>query len=406
MKKQILKILSVGVILSFVLTACSSKPKDALAKVGKEYITAEEINNFYNDYLAQNAMYMDPSQFDESTEEGKANANQLRGQVLDSIVYEKTAVNLAKEKKVKVSDEELDQSLRDFIEQVGGEEALEKALKSSNTKRDKFEEDYKKTIKSQTYITKLTEKLREELKLSEKELDKEIKKDEKEYFPSYNADHILFSVMKEDGTSIEDEAEKAKIKEEAQVALDSIKTKEDFQKKFDEINVDPEKKPTTASETSIMAEELGDFAGDAMVEPFSKAVAGMEKDTISTELVETDFGYHIIKLNSKATSMEDAEKDYANDVKSKVETNVVEQKISDTIEEAKEKLGVKFFKADGKEAKNALEAIESFDFSKLNEKNEEKDNKKEEELKDTDKSTEKETEETNTTQTTQETNGN
>ncbi|MAO27060.1 MAG: peptidylprolyl isomerase [Roseovarius sp.] len=46
--------------------------------------------------------------------------------------------------------------------------------------------------------------------------------------------------------------------------------------------------------------ELDWFAGDMMVEPFAEAVAKMEKGAIS-EPVQTQFGWHVIKLNDTRT---------------------------------------------------------------------------------------------------------
>lgn len=42
--------------------------------------------------------------------------------------------------------------------------------------------------------------------------------------------------------------------------------------------------------------DLGWFSGDQMVEPFSKAVAKMKKGEISKTPVQTQFGWHVIKL--------------------------------------------------------------------------------------------------------------
>jgi len=54
--------------------------------------------------------------------------------------------------------------------------------------------------------------------------------------------------------------------------------------------------------------DLGWFGADQMVAPFSEAVAGMEKGQIS-DPVETEFGWHVIKLNDsrlrEAPTMED-----------------------------------------------------------------------------------------------------
>ena len=43
--------------------------------------------------------------------------------------------------------------------------------------------------------------------------------------------------------------------------------------------------------------DLGWFSSDVMVEPFSEAVSGMEKGTITDTPVQTQFGWHVIQLD-------------------------------------------------------------------------------------------------------------
>ena len=48
--------------------------------------------------------------------------------------------------------------------------------------------------------------------------------------------------------------------------------------------------------------DLGKFAADAMVKPFSDALAGMEKGTYTKEPVQTQFGWHVIILDDSRES--------------------------------------------------------------------------------------------------------
>ena len=48
-----------------------------------------------------------------------------------------------------------------------------------------------------------------------------------------------------------------------------------------------------------MGGDLGWFKTDSMVKPFAEAVAAMEPGQTSTEPVETQFGWHVIKLEEK-----------------------------------------------------------------------------------------------------------
>lgn len=83
-----------------------------------------------------------------------------------------------------------------------------------------------------------------------------------------------------------------------------LKTKEDAQAVIDELTkdgtdfADMAKKKSTGP-SGPMGGDLGWFRPDAMVKPFSEAVSKMEAGNITKAPVETQFGWHIIKLEEK-----------------------------------------------------------------------------------------------------------
>lgn len=87
----------------------------------------------------------------------------------------------------------------------------------------------------------------------------------------YDADHILVATQ-----------------EEAQAILERLEAGEDFAELARELSTD--------TGSGVAGGDLGWFLPEMMVEPFGSTVAGMEAGTIS-EPVETQFGWHIIKMN-------------------------------------------------------------------------------------------------------------
>lgn len=85
-------------------------------------------------------------------------------------------------------------------------------------------------------------------------------------------------------------AEKTAAKEKAQSILDQLKKSPN---RFEELAIQNSQDPGSASKGG----DLGSFGRGAMVKPFEDAVFGMKVDQIS-DLVESEFGYHIIKLNA------------------------------------------------------------------------------------------------------------
>lgn len=367
MKNFTKKVLMGVLTTSLLLTGCGKagkKPANAIAKVGDEYISADQVEEYFNYYKEQMAMFGQAQNFDEETEEGKKAVAGIRGEILNSLVMQEKTVSLAKKEGIKVSDKEVNASIDNLIEQAGGEEALEKYLSDTGQTEEEFRKEQFKSFEKQNYLTKLDEKLKEKFEPKEEDIEKKIEEDKDTLLPVYNANHILYSTMDENGQPITDEAKIEEIKQEAQKKLEEVKSDKDkFEAAF---NGYKDKEEKTTSGTMIRAEELGNFNGADMVPEFSEAVAAMNPGEISQELVKTQFGFHIIQEISKATTFDELDKDfYENQIKAKYVDMVLEEEISKFKQEETDKIDVEFYDKDGKVVESAEKAIASFDFSKI-----------------------------------------
>lgn len=97
------------------------------------------------------------------------------------------------------------------------------------------------------------------------------------------------------------ELDPAQKKAKAQGILDQIKGGADFAKLADEVSDDP----GTKGKGGLYA----DTPKGRMVAPFEAAALALEPGQVSPQLVETDFGYHIIKLERKLGPGKDKDKD-------------------------------------------------------------------------------------------------
>src|SRR5690606_15104000 len=98
---------------------------------------------------------------------------------------------------------------------------------------------------------------------------------------SLRASHILFSP--DDNT---EEAKQA-VRQKALDALREIRNGASFEEKAAETNMDA---------TRNTGGDLGWFPEGAMVQPFNDAVFKANRVGLLNDLVETDFGYHIVKI--------------------------------------------------------------------------------------------------------------
>ena len=114
----------------------------------------------------------------------------------------------------------------------------------------------------------------------------------REEFEEIEASHILISTKNDDGTPLE-EKEIANKKEEAQSILDRAKNGEDFATLAKEYSQDLGSGANGGS--------LGSFGKGEMVAEFEAAAFNLEVGQLTDELVETDFGYHIILKTNEST---------------------------------------------------------------------------------------------------------
>jgi parvulin-like peptidyl-prolyl isomerase len=92
------------------------------------------------------------------------------------------------------------------------------------------------------------------------------------------------------------EADQEKVKQKAEGILDRVKKGESFEKIADEVSKD----------TQGRSEDLGWFRKGRMVPEFETAAFALKKGETSSELVKTQFGYHIIRVDDKRTAKQSA----------------------------------------------------------------------------------------------------
>jgi peptidyl-prolyl cis-trans isomerase C len=211
--------------------------------------------------------------------------------------------------------------------------------------RFKTEDDYKKGLQDQGLVEKdLRELIRRNVVIenhieqtivpTQKVTDAEVKEfydKNPETFTQpeqVRASHILLTV---DAKATD--ADKKKAKAKADELVKKLKGGADFAKLALENSGCP---------SSKQGGDLGYFGKGQMVKPFEETAFGMKPGEVSS-VVETQFGYHIIKLVEKKS----ASKIAFNDVKAKIADSLKRKKVSEAIntalEEAKKKAKIELF---------------------------------------------------------------
>jgi foldase protein PrsA len=203
-----------------------------------------KVSDFYKDLESYQKYYQVAQGLDINSDEGKETFKTLKEDLMNLLIEEKVVAKEAKKLGIKVEKTEIDAEY-DRLAQEQGEETLKKEIEDLygwdlNTFREK--------IKSALLREKLTEKIA---------TDDEINKDKKQ---------------------------------KAEEVLAKAKAEEDFAKLAKDYSEDP----ASATEGG----DLGWFAKGAMVEEFENVAFSLEKGQIS-DVVKTQYGYHIIKVTDK-----------------------------------------------------------------------------------------------------------
>ena len=207
----------------------------------------------------------------------------LRG-VLDQIVSYKLLVQESRTRKVAAADAEVDARMKEIQGQFPSEEAFKQMLTARKTTIDQVRSDIRDDISVQKLI---------ENEISEKSV---VKPEQVADFYAKNPDqfkqpervrasHILITVAK--GA---DAAAKTQARTKAAEILKDVKAGKDFAALAKQHSQDPG--------SAQNGGDLGFFQQGQMVGPFNDVAFALAPGAIS-DLVETDFGFHIIKVAEK-----------------------------------------------------------------------------------------------------------
>ncbi len=321
MKKFLVAMLAMVMI---VATGCQQKPKDAVAKVGKEYIYQKDVDKVLEDYKK----YYGEDIFNKNTEQGKEAMKQIQPKIIDMLVNEKIVNKLIKDKKIEVTDKEIQAEVDKLKKQLGGDDKFKAQLEKEKMTEQTLKEQIKKQLENQ----KLSQDFEKNFQPTDQEIKDQFNKDKKNY-TQYNADHILFSGKDKKGK----ELPQAELKKKLDLANKTYEEVKDG-KNFNEVAKAKSEDPSAAQNSG----KLGDFLSSTMVAEFSDALSKMKVGEVSKP-VKTEFGYHIIKLNNKVEDLDKMTDANKQNVTQAIKNKLVQDKVQNEFEKQKKELKVKVY---------------------------------------------------------------
>lgn len=301
--------------------------KDSIAIVNGEKISKEDYKKEMSFYGAM-----------------LASRQNLKNSIVQMMVQDKLISDDMKANKLEIADKDVNDAFLNSVKQFGGQEQFDKMLDDYNMDVEKFKETVKKDLMYQKHKEWFTK----EHPVTDEEIN-QYYEDNKDEFAKRDASHIL----------VEDEKTAKEIKEK-------LDNGEDFAELAKEYSKD--------SANAENGGNLGTFSKGQMVKEFEDAVFNLKEGEISNP-VKTQFGYHIIKLNKIADSVEDN--------KEAITKALEDKKYADYIKELNEKANVvtESTTADDKED-NSEEKTEDAEEAEGKEETEENKKENEEDKKD------------------------
>lgn len=254
---KLLSLIGSVVVVCLIITGFVFSKDEVVAKVGKDSISKDELYTMLVDQYGEAA--------------------------LDTLIADKIVELESDEQKIKVTDSEIEEELQKLQESYGDEEAFTQALTSSGTSL----ESVKSNIQSYLLTKKL---LQDRISITDDGVQEyfETNKDSFAQQEQVEASHIL----------VEDE-------ETAKAVKEMLDNGEDFAQLAEEYSVD--------TSNAGSGGELGYFAKGEMVAEFEEKAFSMEIEEIS-DSVETEFGYHIIKVTDKKEAEEAVLEDHKEEI--------------------------------------------------------------------------------------------
>jgi len=232
-------------------------------------------------------------------------------QVVNNLISRELIIEAAKKYHIVVKDAELNKFADKFIASIGGEKKLEAKLKENKVDKTIFLTN----IKRQITINKLIDQVLGNKKISDQEIKAfyEANKTTKFSNPDMvKAQHILIAVSEVDIKQKNPNLLQAPLDKKIKESFTTAKNK--AEKILVEVKANPSKFGEIAkkySDDKMTAKNNGDlgfFAKKDMVPEFSKVAFSLKPNEIS-DIIKTNYGYHIIKVNeTKKASVKSFEK--------------------------------------------------------------------------------------------------
>ncbi len=296
MKRVLLTLLASALIFS----GCGFK-KDVIIKVNNQAITKAQFDKAYqkaskNSQLAQMGI-------DIPEDENNLMYLMVKDRVINELIVKELVRQEMEKRNITVSNDETEKERQKMIDKIGSKEKFNDILSQNGISNSQFEEDLAQEIKMKKLVN-IIHPVNVTDAQAKAFYDKNVSKFK--YPDRVRASHILIAAnpvemkehLKSKNTSMTEEEINIKVQEEMlqryQKAVSIEKQIKNTPEKFEAIARDESDDTVTAKNGG----DIGFFSQKDMVKPFADVAFKQKPNTIS-EVVQTPYGFHIIKVTDR-----------------------------------------------------------------------------------------------------------
>ena len=301
-KKFKIVLLTLTILTMLFAVSCKKADENAVATVNGKAISEKEFTENYKVYERMYKQQLGEEALKKTDKDGVSFKDKLKENILEKLIVDELINQEIDNKKIAITDEEVNNLYEQTIKDMGGQEQYEEFLKQQNITDDFIKDSNKKDYKQQ----KLEEAFYKDNKVTEEEI-KDFYDANKERLIKYSLSQIM-----------------ADNEEDAKKLYDKLEAGEDF--------AELAKNESSDTYSAANGGNMGEVQASTMPEEFLNAVSATEIGSYS-KVFKSDMGYHIVKVDDK--------KDQLEDLKTEIEQTLKSQKFIEYMKDLRANADVK-----------------------------------------------------------------
>lgn len=303
MKKNFkIVLLTLTILTMLFAVSCKKADENAVATVNGKAISEKEFTENYKVYERMYKQQLGEEALKKTDKDGVSFKDKLKENILEKLIVDELINQEIDNKKIAITDEEVNNLYEQTIKDMGGQEQYEEFLKQQNITDDFIKDSIKKDYKQQ----KLEEAFYKENKVTEEEI--------KDFYDA-NKDRLIKYSLSQIMADNEEDAKKL---------YDKLEAGEDF--------AELAKNESSDTYSAANGGKMGEVQASTMPEEFLNAVSATEIGSYS-KVFKSDMGYHIVKVDDK--------KDQLEDLKTEIEQTLKSQKFIEYMKDLRANADVK-----------------------------------------------------------------